>query len=124
MAEEDLLERAKREIASAWRSSTRWWRSATASVPPLRPSKPGEGQKRASRRASRQRGRPTTSRRAGRGERRTQLLELLQAEPGLRPSEAAQRMAVNPSQVHSLVRRLEEDGALERRDGALYPSGS
>jgi len=60
MAEEDLLERAKREIASAWRSSTRWWRSATASVPPLRPSKPGEGQKRASRRASRQRGRPTT----------------------------------------------------------------
>ena len=33
-------------------------------------------------------------------------------------------MAVNPSQVHSLARRLEEEGALERRDGALYPSGA
>ena len=28
------------------------------------------------------------------------------------------------AQVSSLARRLEEDGALERRDGALYASGS
>ncbi len=121
MAEQDLLERAKGEI-----------RERLAELDPLVEQRDrlraaleaGESPKSASHRASRQRGRPTTSRRAGRGERRTQLLELLQAEPGLRPSEAARRMAVNPPQVHSLARRLEEEGALERRDGALYPSGS
>ncbi len=32
-------------------------------------------------------------------------------------------MAVHASQAHSLARRLEAEGALERREGALYPSG-
>lgn len=124
MAEQDLLERAKREIRTRLEELYPLVEERDRLRAAFEALEAGEGQKRASRRSSRQRGRPTTSRRAGRGERPTQLLELLQAEPGLRPSEAAQRMAVNPSQVHSLVRRLEEHGALERRDGALYPSGS
>jgi transposase-like protein len=69
-------------------------------------------------------GRRTTSRRAGRGERRQQLLELVASEPGLRPSEAARRIGINPSQLHSLARRLEDEGTLERRDGALYATGA
>ena len=70
---------------------------------------PRGGRHPAPRRAGRRRA-PGAAR-SVRGERRTQLLELLQAEPGLRPSEAAQRMAVNPAQVHSIARRREEDGA-------------
>ena len=124
MAEHDLLERAKRELRERLQELYPLVEERDRLRAALEALEGGESEKRASRRASGQRGRPTTSRRAGRGERRTQLLEVLQAEPGLRPSEAAQRMAVNPSQVHSLVRRLEEEGALERRDGALYPSGS
>ncbi len=122
MAEQDLLERAKGEIRERLAELDPLVEERDRLRAALEALEAGESPKRASRRASR--GRPTTSRRAGRGERRTQLLELLQAEPGLRPSEAARRMAVNPPQVHSLARRLEEEGALERRDGALYPSGS
>ena len=66
--------------------------------------------------------RRTSSGRAGRGERRQQLLRILQAEPGRRPSEAAHLMGVNPSQLHSLTRRLEEVGEVERKDGRLYLS--
>ena len=124
MAEQDLLERAKREVRERLQELYPLVEERNRLRAALEALDGGEGPKQAPRRASRQRGRPTTSRRAGRGERRTQLLELLQAEPGLRPSEAAKRMAVNPSQIHSLVRRLEDQGALERRDGALYPSGS
>ena len=124
MAEQDLLERAKREIRERLEELDPLVEERDRLRAALEALEAGASPKSASRRASRQRGRPTTSRRAGRGERRAQLLELLQAEPGLRPSEAARRMAVNPAQVSSLARRLEEDGALERRDGALYASGS
>ena len=124
MAEQDLLERAKGEIRERLAELDPLVVERDRLQAALKALEAGESPKGASRRTSRQRGRPTTSRRAGRGERRTQLLEVLQAERGLRPSEAARRMAVNPSQVHSLVRRLEEQGALERRDGALYPSSS
>jgi len=41
-------------------------------------------------------------------------------EPGLRPSEAARSVGIQPSQLHALVKRLEDDGAIERRDGNLY----
>ena len=66
----------------------------------------------------------TSSSRAGRGERRQQLLRVVQAEPGIRPSEAARQMGINPSQLHSLSRRLEEGGELERRDGGLHLASS
>jgi hypothetical protein len=64
--------------------------------------------------------RRTTSSRAGRGERRQQLLRVVQAEPGIRPSKAAHQMGINPSQLHALSRRLEEGGELQRRDGGLH----
>jgi hypothetical protein len=64
--------------------------------------------------------RRTSASRAGRGERRQQLLRVVQAEPGIRPSKAARQMGINPSQLHALSRRLEEGGELERRDGGLH----
>jgi predicted transcriptional regulator of viral defense system len=43
----------------------------------------------------------------------------------MRPSEAAREIGVQPAQLHSLARRLEEQGEVERREGALYlASGS
>src|SRR5215212_1781286 len=69
---------------------------------------------------TRGRRRRTTSGRVGRGERRQQLLRVVQAEPGIRPSAAAHQMGVNPSQLHALSRRLEEGGEVERRDGGLH----
>ena len=69
-------------------------------------------------------GRRTTSGRAGRGERRKQLLGVVQSEPGIRPSDAARQMGINPSQLHALSRRLEEGGELERRDGGLHLASS
>jgi hypothetical protein len=68
--------------------------------------------------------RRTSSGRAGRGERREQLLRLVQAEPGIRPSAAARQMGINPSQLHALSRRLEEGGELERRDGGIHLASS
>jgi len=99
MAEQDLLERAKQEIRERLEELYPLVEERDRLRAALEAFEAGESEKPASRRAGRQRGRPTTSRRAGRGERRTQLLELLQAEPGLRPSQAAYRMAVNPSQT-------------------------
>jgi hypothetical protein len=68
--------------------------------------------------------RKRSSGRAGRGERRQQLLRVVQAEPGVRPSKAAHQMGINPAQLHSLSRRLEEAGEVERRDGGLYLGSS
>jgi len=31
-------------------------------------------------------------------------------------------MGIQPSQLHTLVKRLEEEGVIERRDDALYPT--
>jgi transposase-like protein len=44
--------------------------------------------------------------------------------PSLETSEAARQMGINPSQLHSLSRRLEEGGELERRDGGLHLASS
>ncbi len=73
MAEQDLLERAKREIRDRLEELYPLVEERGRLRAVLEALEGGEGQKRASRRAARQRGRPTTSRRAGRGERRTQL---------------------------------------------------
>lgn len=83
----------------------------------------GEGQKRGRGRgsgASETARRKQRTKRAGRGQRREQLLEVVRSEPGLRPSEAARRMEINPAQLHTLARKAEEDGLLERREGGLY----
>jgi hypothetical protein len=69
-----------------------------------------------------QRARRKQAKRAGPGERREQVLRVVGEEPGLRPSEAARRVGIQPSQLHALVKRLEDEGAIERRDGNLYPA--
>jgi transcriptional regulator with GAF, ATPase, and Fis domain len=124
MANQDVLERTKRDIRARLDEIEPLVAERDRLRAALEALEAGESPKGAARRASTQRRRPTTSRRAGRGERRTQLLELLQTEPGLRPSDAARQMGIKPAQLHSLARRLEENGELERREGALFPSTS
>src|SRR5215213_9628292 len=67
-----------------------------------------EGQEAPKRRGSTrgkvQRARRKQAKRAGRGERREQLLRALGEHPGMRPSEAARAIGIQPSQVHSLTR--------------------
>jgi transcriptional regulator with GAF, ATPase, and Fis domain len=125
MAEQDLLHRTTDEIRARLKELEPLVQEHERLRAALTALEESTGQKSLPRRgrAGRGSGRgATTSRRAGRGERRQQLLEVLNAEPGVRPSEAAKRMGINPSQLHALVRRLEEAGELERRDGALYAS--
>jgi len=43
----------------------------------------------------------------------------------MRPADAARAIGVQPSELHTLAKRLQEEGVVERRDGALYlPSGA
>src|SRR5829696_2261655 len=69
----------------------------------------GEG-----RRAPRMRG---PRRRARRGQRREELLQLVRGNPEVTIAEAARQMGVSSPQVSTLVRRLREEGVLERADG-------
>lgn len=96
----------------------------------------GEGQtERSGARTSRGRGRPrsrgpaaaTTSRassrtarprrRARRGQRREEFLQLVKGNPEITIAEAARQIGVSPPQISTLVRRLEEEGVIERADG-------
>ena len=56
-------------------------------------------------------------RRARRGQRREELLQLVAGYPEITIAEAARQMGVSSPQVSTLVRRLEEEGVLERSDG-------
>ncbi len=123
VADRDLLERAREEIRARLEELeplvTEHARlqdalsALEASDQPTPPSRATGGGRR-----------PATSRRAGRGERRRQLLELLETEPGLQPSQAARRMSIHPNQLRSLAKRLEDEGSVQRREGRLYPSAS
>lgn len=55
--------------------------------------------------------------RARRGQRREELLQLVAGYPEITIAEAARQMGVSSPQVSTLVRRLEEEGALERSEG-------
>lgn len=56
-------------------------------------------------------------RRARRGQRREELLQLIAGYPEITIAEAARQMGVSSPQVSTLVRRLEEEGLLQRSDG-------
>src|SRR5215210_745983 len=123
MASDDLLNRTTQEIRDRLKELEPLVREHERLQAALKALEGSRGDKSVPRRGRAGRGRghgPTTSRRAGRGERRQQLLDVLNAEPGLRPSEADKRIGINPAQLHALVKRTEEEGALERRHGALY----
>ena len=112
----DELRKRLKELAPQVQEHERLQKALAAlDKPTARKSSPGR-----SRASGARQGRPTTSSRAGRGERRQQLLRVVQAKPGIRPSEAAREMGIQPSQLHALSRRLEESNELERRDGGLH----
>src|SRR5215210_2249933 len=56
-------------------------------------------------------------RRAGRGQRREEFLQLVKGHPEITIAEAARQIGVSPPQISTLVRRLEEEGVIERADG-------
>lgn len=47
---------------------------------------------------------------APRGERRRQLLEVIERRPGIRPAEAAREIGISPNHVYMLVRTLRDRG--------------
>jgi hypothetical protein len=124
MAEPDLLKRQTDEIRSRLKELEPLVAEHERLQRALNALESGSGQQQQRRQGQPRRRRRSSGGRAGRGERRLQLLRILQAEPGRRPSEAAHLMGINPSQLHSLSRRMEEAGEIERRDGALYLASS
>jgi len=62
-------------------------------------------------------GRRGPRRRARRGQRREELLQIIRGNPEVTIAEAARQMGVSAPQVSTLVRRLREEGVLERADG-------
>src|SRR5215212_8203251 len=115
MASDDLLNRTTQDIRDRLKELEPLVAEHERLQAALAALEESSGEKSVPRRGRAGRGRghgPTTARRAGRGERRQQLLDVVNAEPGMRPSEAAKRMGVNPAQLHALVKRTEEEGAL------------
>jgi hypothetical protein len=124
MADQDLLQRARAEIRARVKELEPLVKEhgrLQSALKALEASDQPASTRRQRSAGGRQR--RTPARRAGRGKRREQLLELLGADPGLRPAEAAHRMSINPSQLHSLAKRLEEEGSVQRQEGRLYLSG-
>ena len=72
-------------------------RSASAATTRSRPSRP--------------------RRRARRGQRREEFLQLVKGHPEITIAEAARQIGVSPPQISTLVRRLEEEGVIQRADG-------
>jgi predicted Rossmann fold nucleotide-binding protein DprA/Smf involved in DNA uptake len=65
-------------------------------------------------------GRPvrrTTGRRAGRGQRQAEFVELLRSKPDASISELAREMGVQPQQLYAIARRLTASGAIAKHDG-------
>lgn len=56
-------------------------------------------------------------RRARRGQRREEFLQLVKGHPEITIAEAARQIGVSPPQISTLVRRLEDEGAIQRADG-------
>ncbi len=56
-------------------------------------------------------------RRARRGQRREEFLQLVKGHPEITIAEAARQIGVSPPQISTLVRRLEEEGVIQRADG-------
>jgi transposase-like protein len=56
-------------------------------------------------------------RRARRGQRREEFLQLVKGSPEITIAEAARQIGVSPPQISTLVRRLEEEGVIHRSDG-------
>jgi len=53
--------------------------------------------------------------------RRDQLLDMVKARPGITVREVGSELGVDPTSLYRIVRRLEQDGALEKRGRELMP---
>jgi hypothetical protein len=60
-----------------------------------------------------------SSRRERTSGRRDQLLAVVKARPGITVREAGRELGVDPTSLYRIVRRLERDGALEKRGREL-----
>ena len=78
-----------------------------------KPASRGPGRRRAT---GRRRGRP----RKGERTRAEQFFALVKEHPGVTVSEAATEMSVQPNYLYQVVGQLEEQGSVERHDGAIY----
>jgi len=59
-----------------------------------------------------------SGKRAGRGQRQAEFLDLLRSKPGSSMSELAREMGVQPQQLYAIARRLTASGAITKRDGS------
>jgi hypothetical protein len=62
------------------------------------------------------RGRPR-----GSGNRAKQALELVRARPGIRISEMADAMGIQPNYLYRVMPALESEGQVVKRDGGFHP---
>ncbi len=78
------------------------------------------GGERPARRRSRgggRRGRPR-----GSGNRAKQALELVRARPGIKISEMAEAMSIQPNYLYRVMPTLESEGQVVKRDGGFHPA--
>ena len=68
-------------------------------------------------RAGGRRGRPR-----GSGNRAKQALELVRARPGIRISEMADAMGIQPNYLYRVMPALESEGQVVKRDGGFHPA--
>ena len=120
MAEQDLVERTRKELRQRLKELDPLVEERDRIRAGLEALESSNGQGARLKTGGGARRRRGSSGRAGRGQRRDQLLKTLRDEPGLRPSDAARRLGMQPSQLHSLAKKLEGEGAVEKREGALY----
>jgi predicted Rossmann fold nucleotide-binding protein DprA/Smf involved in DNA uptake len=68
-------------------------------------------------------GRRSSAPRAAKGQRKNEVLEIVtRSKDGFTPSQIANEIQVAPSQVYNLVKALEEEGQVTKKDGKYYPS--
>jgi hypothetical protein len=76
----------------------------------------GERPARRRRAAGGRRGRPR-----GSGDRAKQALELVRARPGIKISEMADAMGIQPNYLYRVMPALESEGQVVKRDGGFHP---
>ena|SRR5947209_11227025 len=115
VSEAKELEDALRQLSSQRRPGART--PARRGRPPARP-------KRSASTAATPRQTPRRARRGRRtrvsGEkRREQLVALARENPEIKAREIANRLGTTPNNIYNLIRRLEAEGTIRRRDGRL-----
>ena len=78
---------------------------------------PSERPARRRRAAGGRRGRPR-----GSGNRAKQALELVRARPGIKISEMADAMGIQPNYLYRVMPALESEGQVVKRDGGFHPA--